>query len=105
MSFDNLVFHKRKKLVPFELALDLLNEYRDNMDDPDAERNFKYKVRGITNIIYKPKEYVFLFSFAGLEPNVDYRTPEMIAEAEAKKAAATAETAEKENPAEESSEA
>jgi len=115
MSYDNLVYHSRKKLVPFELALDLLNEYRDNMDDPDAERNFKYKVRGVTNIIYKPKEYVFLYSFAGLEPNVDYRTPEMIAEAEAKKAAEEAEaaakaaeeaeTAEKENPTEESSEA
>ena len=116
MSFDNLVSQKKKdKPVPFEVALDLLNEYRDNMDDPDAKRNFQYKVRGITNIIYKPKEYVFLFQFAELEPGKDYRTPEMIAAAEAAKAAAEAEAAalaeqekaaeEQENPAEESGEA
>ena len=84
MSFDNLVFFKKKdRPAPFEIVLDLLNEYRDNIDDPDAKRNFQYKVRGVTNIIYKPKEYVFLFQFADLEPNKDYRTPEMIAAAEA----------------------
>ena len=93
MSYDNLLFlrKKNKKPVPFDIALDLLNHYRDNMDDPDAERDFKYKVRGITNITYKPKEYIFLFQFADLEPNKDYRTPEMIAEAEAAKAAKAAE--------------
>ena len=85
MSFDNLIHNSRKKIVPFNNALDLLIEYRDNMDDPDAKRNFQYKVRGITNIIYKPKEYIFLYQFAELEPNVDYRPPEMIAEAEAAK--------------------
>ncbi len=84
MSFDNLVFLRKKERVPFDMALDLLNEYRDNMDDPDAERNFKYKVRGITNITYKPKEFVFLYQFAGLEPHKDYRSPEEIAAAEAK---------------------
>lgn len=94
MSYDNLLFlRKNKKTIPFDLALNLLNEYRDNMDDPDAERNFKYKVRGITNITYKPKEFIFLYSFADLEPHKDYRTPEMIAAAEAAKVAAEAEKA------------
>ena len=114
MSFDNLVFlRKKSKPAPFETVLDLLNEYRDNMDDPDAKRNFQYKVRGVTNVTYKPKEYVFLFRLAELEPGKDYRTPEMIAAdeaAKAAKAAAEAEAAakaaqEQENPAEESSEA
>lgn len=91
MSYDNLVYLRKKKdIIPFDIVLGLLNEYRDNMDDPDAERNFKYKVRGVTNLIYKPKEYIFLYHFAGLEPNKEYRTPEMIAEAEAKKAAEAA---------------
>ena len=93
ISFDNLLDHRPNKPAPFDTVFDLLHAYRDNMDDPDAERNFKYKVRGVTNIIYKPKEYVFLFNFAGLEPNKDYRTPEMIAAAEA------AEAEQKENPA------
>ena len=99
MSFDNLVSVKKQKFpIPFLLMLDLLREYRDNMDDPDAERNFKYKVRGVTNFTYKPKEYVFLFQLAELEPQKDYRPPEVIAAAEA--------TAEQENsPAEESDEA
>ena len=76
MSYDNLIKNTRKKIVPFSVVLDLLNEYRDNMDDPDAKRNFQYKVRGLTNIIYKPKEYIFLYRFAELEPNKDYRPPE-----------------------------
>ena len=107
MSFDNLVFLKKKEVVPFDIVIDLLNEYRDNMDDPDAERNFQYKVRGVTNIIYKPKEYVFLYQFAGLEPHKDYRPPEEIAaaEAKAKAKAEAAALAEKENPAAESDEA
>lgn len=85
MSFDNLI--PRKKLVPFDIILDLLNNYRDNLDDPDAERNFKYKVRGVTNLLHKPKEYVFTYQFADLEPQKDYRPPEEIAAAEAKAAA------------------
>ena len=115
MSYDNLIYLRKKKtIIPFDLLLDLLNEYRDNMDDPDAERNFKYKARGInSNLIYKPKEYIFIYNFAGLEPYKDYRTPEMIAEAEARKAAAKAaaeaaaneNTEEQENPAEQSDEA
>lgn len=95
MSYDNLLFINKKKrnIIPFALLLNLLNNYRDNMDDPDAERNFKYKSRGITNLTYKPKEYIFICEFADLEPNKDYRTPEMIAAAEAKKAAAAEATA------------
>ena len=78
-AFDNLLFPKIKKaLTPFETALNLLNEYRDNLDDPDAERNFKYKVRGITNVTFKPKEYIFLYQFAELERGKDYRPPEEI---------------------------
>lgn len=88
MSFDNLI--PRKKLVPFDIILDLLNNYRDNLDDPDAERNFKYKVRGVTNILNKPKEYVFAYQLAELEPQKDYRPPEEIAAAEAAAAAAEA---------------
>ena len=80
-SFDNLLEVKKNKPKPFDIALDLLNQYRDNMDDPDAERNFKYKVRGITNLTYKPKEYVFIYQFGGLEPHKDYRPPEEIAAA------------------------
>ena len=99
MSFDNLLSHKKNSPQPFDTILELLQAYRDNMDDPDAERNFKYKVRGVTNIIYKPKEFVFVYRFAELEPLKDYRPPEMIAEAEAKKAAEAAAKAaeEKEN--------
>lgn len=109
MSFDNLVYIKRKsKPVPFVAMIDLLNGYRDNMDDPDAERNFKYKTRGVATTLYKPKEYIFLYQLAELEPNKDYRPPEEIAAAEAKakaeaEAAAKAEakaTAEAEAPAE-----
>lgn len=99
MSFDNLLDYKKikkGKATPFEVAVELLQAYRDNLDDPDAERNFKYKVRGLINIIYKPKEFVFLYRFAGLEPNKDYRPPEVIAAAEAAKAAEVAE--QKENP-------
>ena len=90
MSFDNLLSYKKNKPSTFDLIVDLLEAYRDNMDDPDAERNFKYKVRGVTNLIYKPKEYVFVYQFAGLEPQKDYRPPEEIAAEEAAK---------KENPA------
>lgn len=90
MAFDNLFFiKKKKKPEPFNIALEQLNIYRDNMDDPDAERNFKYKIRGIINIIYKPKEYIFLHDFGELEMNMDYRPPEEIAA----KAAAEAKTA------------
>ena len=76
MSIDNLIKTSRKKIIPFNVALDLLNEYRDNLDDPDAERNFKYKIRGLNNAIYKPKEYVFLCQLADLDPHKDYRPPE-----------------------------
>lgn len=98
MSFDNLLNSPKKRHKPanFDSIMDELHAYRDNLDDPDAERNFKYKVRGITNLIYKPKEYVFVYRFAGLELQKDYRPPEEIAAAEAaKKAAAEQE----ENPA------
>lgn len=99
MSFDNLLDYKKLKkgkATPFDVAVELLQAYRDNLDDPDAERNFKYKIRGLLNVIYKPKEYVFLYRFADLEPNVDYRPPEEIAAAEAAKVAEE----QKENPAE-----
>ena len=94
MAFDNLLKLKRNKLIPFDKVLDLLNAYRDDLDNPDAERNFKYKVRGIINAIQKPKEYVFLWSFADLEAQVDYRPPEEIAAAEAAAAEAAAAEAE-----------
>lgn len=99
-AFDNLLTGSKKPPLPFDKALTYLINYRDNLDDPDAERNFKYKVRGLINIIYKPKEYVFLYQFAGLEPNVDYRPPEVIA-AEAEAAAKAAEQAEQAATAEE----
>ena len=114
MSFDNLLLYKKKnKPSPFDTLSDLLAAYRDNMDDPDAERDFKYKARGVTNVTFKPKEFVFIYNFAGLEPGVDYRTPEMIAAAEAAKAAkeaeeaakAAAEAEQKENPADKTDEA
>ena len=106
MSFDNLLLYKKKnKPSPFDTRSDVLAAYRDNMDDPDAERDFKYKARGVTNVTFKPKEFVFIYNFAGLEPNVDYRPPEMIAAAEAAKAAKEAEEAEqKENPADKTDE-
>jgi len=97
MSFDNLLNYKKVrqgKATEFDTAVELLTAYRDDLDNPDAERNFKYKIRGLTNIIYKPKEFVFLYRFAGLEPHVDYRPPEEIAAAEAAKVAE-----QKENPA------
>lgn len=106
MSFDNLLFCMNKKVVPFDNALELLNDYRDNMDDPDAKRNFQYKIRGVTLVIFKPKEFIFLYQLAELESGKDYRPPEEIAAAEAAKAAAETETssdaasaAAKENPA------
>ena len=101
MSFDNLLDGSKNKPKPFDIVLELLTNYRDNMDDLDAERNFKYKVRGVTNITFKPKEYVFLYRFAELEPNKDYRPPEVIAAAEAAKAAAEAAAEQNENPTEE----
>ena len=102
MSFDNLLNIPKKKHKPavFDKIIDILQNYRDNLDDPDAERDFKYKIRGVTNIIYKPKEYVFVYRFAGLEPQKDYRPPEEIAAAEAAKKAAEAEAnKQEENPA------
>ena len=121
MAMDNLVYVGKKKPAPFKKVLEELNIYRDNMDDPDAERNFKYKIRGVTMVLYKPKEYIFLCRFADLDPHKDYRPPEMIAAAEAKaaeeaakaaaeaeaaaQAQAQAESAEKENPAAQSDEA
>ena len=90
MGIDNLIYVKNKaKTPPCVLLLNLLNDYRDNMDDPDAERNFKYKSRGVTNTIYKPKEFVFVYQFAGLEIQKDYRPPEEIAAAEAQSQAET----------------
>ncbi len=119
MSFDNLIIYpydKKGKPSPFDLLFDFLETYRDNLDDPDAERDFKYKSRGITNITFKPKEFVFIYRFAELEPNKDYRPPEVIAaeaeaaakaaaEAAAKAAAEAAAAEEKENPAEKTDEA
>ena len=111
MSFDNLIVYgndKKGKPSPFDTLLNLLETYRENLDDPDAERDFKYKARGVTNILYKPKEFIFVYHLAGLEPNKDYRPPEVIVADEAKaaaeaaaKAAAEAEAVaeEKENPA------
>ena len=97
MSFDNLLYVKRnKKPAPFDTALAELNTYRDNLDDPDAERNFKYKIRGLTNIIYKAKEYIFIYQFADLETGKNYRPPEEIAAAEA---AAKLAAEQQENPA------
>ena len=93
ISYDNLLDSKKNKPAPFDTVLTLINEYRDNMDDPDALRNFKYKVRGVTNVIYKPKEYNFLYRFAELEPHADYRPPEEIAAAEAAAKAAAEEAA------------
>ena len=100
MSFDNLIVYKKKKISQFDVLIDQLKLYRDTLDDPDAERNFKYKSRGVVNITYKPKEFVFIYRFAGLEPYVDYRPPEVIAAAEAAKAAE-----QKENPADKTDEA
>ena len=88
MSFDNLLLCASKKIVTFDNALELLNAYRDNIDDPDAKRNFQYKVRGLTQVVFKPKEFVFLYQFAGLENGKDYRPPEEIAAAEAAQAEA-----------------
>lgn len=100
MAMDNLVYVGKKKPAPFKKVLEELNIYRDNMDDPDAERNFKYKIRGVTMVLYKPKEYIFLCRFADLDPHKDYRPPEVIAAAEAKAAEEAAKAAaEKENPA------
>lgn len=84
MSFDNLLYVRNKnKPAPFDTALEVLRDYRENLDDPDAERRFKYKVRGINNIIYKPKEYIFIFRMGGLEAGKDYRSDEEIAAAKA----------------------
>lgn len=95
MSFDNNLVNYKKvkqgKSTVFDTAVELLQAYRDNLDDPDAERNFKYKIRGLTNILYKPKEFVFMYRFGDLEPHKDYRPPEEIAAAEAKAAAEAAE--------------
>lgn len=100
MGIDNLIFVRKKtKNPPCVTLLNLLNDYRDNMDDPDAERNFKYKSRGVTNAIYKPKEFVFVYQFAGLEIQKDYRPPEVIAAAEAEAAEADTPAANEESPA------
>ncbi|MBE8955178.1 MAG: translation initiation factor IF-2 N-terminal domain-containing protein [Quinella sp. 2Q5] len=92
-ALDNLVVRKKKdKPQVFDKIFDELIIYRDNLDDPDAERNFKYKMRGFTNIVYKPKDFIFIYQLAGLETGVDYRPPEEIA--------AKAQAANEESPAE-----
>lgn len=101
VAFDNLIFTRYKKsAAPCDKLLEFLNKYRDNMDDPDAKRDFQYKARGVTNIIYKPKEFTFLYNFADLELKKDYRPPEMIAAELAAQAAQAVETgANEESPA------
>ena len=63
---DNLLFIKKKDIIPYLKVVELLNTYRDNIDNPEAEETFKYELRGMMNVLYKPKEFVFLWQLGEL---------------------------------------
>ena len=66
MAMDNLLFIKKKDIIPYLKVVELLNTYRDNIDNPEAEETFKYELRGMMNVLYKPKEFVFLWQLGEL---------------------------------------
>ena len=65
MAMDNLLHVKKKEFIPYVKATELLNAYRDDMDNPEAEETFKYLLRGVMNLLFKPKEFVFLWQIGG----------------------------------------
>ena len=92
-SFDNLFYLSKNPRILFNEVLELLKAYRDDIDNPDAERNFKYKILCITFAVQKPKEFIFLNRFGELDRQKDYRPLEEIAaEEEAARAESKAAT-------------
>ncbi len=115
VSFDNLLYLSKNPRILFNEVLEFLKAYRDDIDNPDAERNFKYKILVTTFAAQKPKEFIFLKRFGELDKQKDYRPLEEIAAEEeaaraeskaateaakaAKAAKAAAESTEEKNPA------
>ena len=66
MSFDNLLRVPRKDVIPYVNAVEVLNAYRDDLDNPEAEAKFKYDLRGkVMYFLVKPKEFVFMWQLGG----------------------------------------
>ena len=66
MSFDNLLHVPKKDVIPYVNAVEVLNAYRDDLDNPEAEAKFKYDLRGkVMYFLYKPKEFVFIWQLGG----------------------------------------
>ena len=66
MSFDNLLHVPKKDVIPYVNAVEVLNAYRDDLDNPEAEAKFKYDMRGkVMYFIVKPKEFVFMWQLGG----------------------------------------
>ncbi len=62
MSFDNLLRVPKKEVIPYVNAIEVLNAYRDDLDNPEAFATFKYDLRGkVMYFLVKPKEFVFLW--------------------------------------------
>ena len=66
MAMDNLLHVPKNKTIPYINTVELLNTYRDDLDNPEAETTFKYNLRGLMNLIFKPKEFVFLWQLGEL---------------------------------------
>ncbi|MBR1805948.1 MAG: translation initiation factor IF-2 N-terminal domain-containing protein [Selenomonadaceae bacterium] len=66
MSFDNLLHVPKKEIIPYVNAVEVLNAYRDDLDNPEAEAKFKYDLRGkVMYFLFKPKEFVFIWQLGG----------------------------------------
>ncbi|MBR3745409.1 MAG: hypothetical protein IKN27_00425, partial [Selenomonadaceae bacterium] len=64
MSFDNLLRVPKKEVIPYVNAIEVLNAYRDDLDNPEALATFKYDLRGkVMYFLVKPKEFVFMWQF------------------------------------------
>lgn len=62
MSFDNLLRVPKKEVIPYVNAIEVLNAYRDDLDNPEAFATFKYDLRGkVMYFLVKPKEFVFMW--------------------------------------------
>ena len=62
MSFDNLLRVPKKQVIPYVNAIEILNAYRDDLDNPEALSKFQYDLRGkVMYFLIKPKEFVFMW--------------------------------------------
>ena len=67
MSFDNLLRVPKKGVIPYVNAIEVLNAYRDDLDNPEALATFQYDLRGkVMYFLVKPKEFVFMWQLGEL---------------------------------------